>query len=97
VTVAGIELFDPAAGRACSSYLVEFPRDAIVADLGTGRFSNLLRTARSIDIDAVVISHMHADHFIDVVPMRYALKYGDARARSKPLYLPPGGERCCAP
>jgi len=64
-----------------------------VADLGTGAFSNLLRYRTAESIDAVVISHMHADHFIDVIAMRYALKYG-ARSgdRRVALYLPPGGD-----
>jgi ribonuclease BN (tRNA processing enzyme) len=43
-------------------------------------------------LDAVVISHMHADHFFDLVPFRYALKYGpERRAQRMPLRLPPGG------
>jgi ribonuclease BN (tRNA processing enzyme) len=40
----------------------------------------------------VVISHMHADHFIDLIPLRYALRYGERRRAAKlPVYLPPGG------
>ena len=36
---------------------------------------------------------MHADHFLDIIPLRYALKYGErTSARKLPLYLPPGGE-----
>lgn len=52
----------------------------------------MIRYRRAEDVDAVVISHMHADHFIDIIPMRYALKYG-ARThhRRVPLYVPPGG------
>ena len=43
-------------------------------------------------LDAIVISHMHADHFFDLVPFRYALKYGTKRrAQRMPLRLPPGG------
>ena len=63
-----------------------------MADLGSGALAKLL-THRSIDaIDAVVISHMHADHFLDVIPMRYTLKYGDVRPpRNIALYLPPDG------
>jgi ribonuclease BN (tRNA processing enzyme) len=39
-----------------------------------------------------VISHMHADHFIDLIPLRYALRYGSRRrARKLPVHLPPGG------
>lgn len=83
----------PRPGRACSSYLVEFPGVAIVADLGSGAFSNLIAHRTIDEIDALLISHMHSDHFIDVIQMRYALKYGDVvRARKMPLYLPPGGE-----
>ena len=35
---------------------------------------------------------MHADHFIDVIPLRYALRYG-ARTHDRrvKLFLPPGG------
>jgi ribonuclease BN (tRNA processing enzyme) len=37
---------------------------------------------------------MHADHFIDLIPLRYALCYGTQRRKRKlPLYLPPDGER----
>lgn len=44
-------------------------------------------------VDAIVISHMHADHFIDVIPLRYALRYGAREnERRVALYLPPGGE-----
>jgi len=73
--------------------LIEFPGTAIVADFGSGAFSNLISRRTVREIDALVISHMHADHFIDLIPLRYALKYGDERREQKlPLYLPPGGE-----
>ena len=36
---------------------------------------------------------MHADHFLDVIPFRYALKYGPLERSGRiPLWLPPGGE-----
>ncbi len=83
----------PRPARACSSYLFESPGAAVVADLGSGAFANLIRYRAAEDVDAVVVSHMHADHFIDLIPMRYALKYGArSNARRIPLYLPPGGE-----
>ncbi len=82
----------PRPARASSAYLIETPGAAIVADLGTGGFANLVRFRTPESIDAVVISHMHADHFIDIIPLRYALRYGartnDRRVR---LLLPPGG------
>ena len=64
----------------------------IVLDLGTGAFSNLRRYVDYDRLGAVVISHMHADHFIDVIPLRYALRYGPRSRRVKlPVYLPPNG------
>jgi ribonuclease BN (tRNA processing enzyme) len=91
--VLGSSCSIPRPGRACSSYLVQYAGATIAADLGTGSFSNLLAHGSLSDLDAVIISHMHADHFLDVVPMRYALKYGNARrSRRVLLYLPPGGE-----
>ena len=61
-------------------------------DLGTGAFARVRRYAGEERIAAVVISHMHADHFIDLIPLRYALRYGVRGRRGKlPVYLPPGG------
>jgi ribonuclease BN (tRNA processing enzyme) len=92
VTVLGSSSAIPRPGRACSGYLVEAGGAAIVSDLGSGALSNLHRVRAAEDVDAVVISHMHADHFIDVIPMRYALKYGPrTHARKVALWLPPGG------
>ena len=43
-------------------------------------------------LDAVVISHMHADHFLDLIPLRYAIRYGTKRRPKRlPVWMPPGG------
>ena len=92
VTVLGSSSSIPRPGRACSGYLLEAAGRAVVADLGSGALANLHRVRSSESVDAVVISHMHADHFIDLIPMRYALKYGPrSHARKVALWLPPGG------
>ncbi len=84
----------PRPDRACSSYLVEDDETSLVLDLGSGAFANLRRHVDYNRLDAIVISHMHADHFIDLIPLRYALCYGVFRRKRKlPLYLPPDGER----
>ena len=93
VTVLGSSCSIPRPQRACSSYLLETREGAIVADLGSGAFANLVRVRAPETIDAIVISHMHADHFLDLIPMRYALKYGTrTNDRRVAVYLPPGGE-----
>jgi ribonuclease BN (tRNA processing enzyme) len=73
--------------------LVEGAGRAVVVDLGSGALGNLYRHRNAESIDAVVISHMHADHFLDIIPLRYAMKYGP-RAHDKKiaLWLPKGGE-----
>jgi ribonuclease BN (tRNA processing enzyme) len=63
-----------------------------VLDLGTGALANLRRYADYDRLRAVIISHMHADHFIDLIPLRYALRYGSRRRTTKlEVHLPPGG------
>jgi ribonuclease BN (tRNA processing enzyme) len=45
-------------------------------------------------LDAIVISHMHPDHFLDLIPLRYGLKYGPLfRSARLPVWLPPGAEK----
>jgi ribonuclease BN (tRNA processing enzyme) len=91
--VLGSSSSTPRPGRACSCYLVRAGDTAIALDLGTGSLSNLRRYLAPEEVSAVVISHMHPDHFLDVIPMRYALRYGPrTNAHRVPLYLPPGGD-----
>ena len=93
VTVVGSSCSIPRPNRACSCYLVRGPAHAIAFDMGTGAFSKLRSHIVPEELDAVVISHMHPDHFLDVIPLRYALRYGPRTTdRRLVLYLPPGGE-----
>jgi ribonuclease BN (tRNA processing enzyme) len=79
-------------GRACSCYFLRTPKAAVILDLGSGALGNLRLVTEYTKIDAVVVSHMHADHFLDVIPLRYGLKYGPlSRSARLPLWLPPRG------
>lgn len=79
-------------GRACSCYLLRSRDAAVLLDLGSGALGNLHTAIDYPELDAVVVSHMHADHFLDVIPLRYGLKYGPLLRDSRmPLWLPPGG------
>ncbi|MBV8600695.1 MAG: MBL fold metallo-hydrolase [Candidatus Eremiobacteraeota bacterium] len=61
--------------------------------MGSGSFANMREHLDYDLIDHIVISHMHADHFFDVIPLRYALLYGPRKRETKvKLWLPPGGE-----
>lgn len=93
MTVLGSSCSIPRPNRACSSYLLEDGSRSTVLDFGTGAFANLREHLAYEAVDDVIISHMHADHFIDVIPLRYALKYGaPPRKRKVGLWLPPDGE-----
>src|SRR5437667_12760459 len=63
------------AGAACSGYLIEEGGNAVVVDCGNGVFSKLRRFRDYTRVDAVVNSHLHAAHFLDLVPFSYALTY----------------------
>jgi ribonuclease BN (tRNA processing enzyme) len=60
---------------ACSGYLIEEGDTVLLLDCGNGVFSKLRRFVDYVDVDAVVLSHLHADHFLDLVPYSYALTY----------------------
>jgi ribonuclease BN (tRNA processing enzyme) len=82
----------PRPGSVSSAYLVRSPGATILLDVGTGAFSKLSLIVDYTRLDAIVISHMHSDHFFDLVPFRYTLKYGrETGDRRVPLWLPPGG------
>ena len=81
---------------ACSGYLVEDAEVAMLIDCGNGVFSKLRRFRDYLEIDAVVISHLHADHFLDLVPYSYALTLGprqQAAASARPRLIAPAGAR----
>lgn len=91
VTVLGSSPAWPNPGGACSGYLVSNEADNVLVECGFGIFSRLRQRLSLNDLNAVVISHLHADHLMDLVPLRYGLKYGGLRADPKlPLYAPPG-------
>lgn len=94
LVVVGSGSAAPRPGRACSSYLVRSPAAAVVVDLGNGAFGKLQLAIDYRRLDALVVSHLHGDHFLDVIPLRFALKKRPTlRDGRLPLWLPPGGAR----
>jgi ribonuclease BN (tRNA processing enzyme) len=84
------------AGGACSGYLIEEDGVAVLLDCGNGVFSKLRRYRDYTAVDAVLISHLHADHFLDLVPFAYALTYAP---RQQPVAVDrwPGTEHPARP
>jgi ribonuclease BN (tRNA processing enzyme) len=86
VTVLGKSPSWQDAGGACSGYLVEDGKTTILLDCGNGVFGKLRQHRDYTEVDAVVLSHLHADHFLDLVPYAYALTYAP---RQQPVPVPP--------
>ena len=75
LTVLGCDGSYPGRAGACSGYLVQFADTAIWLDAGSGSLANLQRFIGLDELDAVVISHAHPDHFTDLEPFCVALKW----------------------
>ncbi|UFU05403.1 MBL fold metallo-hydrolase [Ruania halotolerans] len=65
---------------ASSAYLVEADDGErtwrLVLDLGSGAFGQLLRHTDPASVDAILLSHLHADHMVDMAAMHVYLRYG---------------------
>jgi ribonuclease BN (tRNA processing enzyme) len=75
LTVLGCSGTYPGDGGACSGYLVRSPGASLVVDLGAGTLANLQHHLAIGAIDAVVLSHVHPDHWLDLPVLRNAMRY----------------------
>lgn len=80
----------PNPGSASSSYLLDADHGQLLLECGHGAAAKLLQFTSIDRIAAILISHMHPDHFFDLVPLKYAIAFN--RYPRLPLFLPPGGE-----
>ncbi len=95
ITLLGTGAAYPGPGETCSGFLVQERNTNLLIDCGNGILGNLQKFVHLSEITDIYISHMHADHFFDLIPYRYALYYGkDKSPAGRPrLYLPPEGTR----
>ena len=87
LTVLGCAGSYPAPGGACSGYLVEDGRTRIWLDAGSGTLANLQRHVGLGEVDAVVLSHRHPDHWADLEGYHVALSMFLDR-QTFPVYAP---------
>ena len=81
-------------GATGAAYLVRHEATAILLDLGQGAFPRLAGLIDPGTLDAVLVSHLHPDHFIDLVPLRHFLRWGPGHPRHVRVAGPGGlGDR----
>ena len=95
----GLELVVLGAGPAYSdlpgsvgaSYLVRNAWASVLLDLGQGAFPALAGEIEPSTLSAVLISHLHPDHFIDLIPLRHYLCRAEFQpSRRVRLFAPAG-------
>ena len=89
VTVLGSCAAWPDPGRACSGYLVEHDGFRLVLDLGFATLPRLLRHCPGGTVDAVVITHRHSDHCVDLNGLLRVRHHGERALPRIPLLCPP--------
>lgn len=90
LTVLGSQGTWPGPAGECSGYLVSSDGFNLWLDAGTGTFARLQEQVEVGDVGGILISHGHADHFLDMVPAFYARHYGGLGSPGLPFHSPTG-------
>ena len=95
LTVIGCSGSYPGPGSPASCYLVEAEHEGrvwrVLLDLGSGALGALHRYVDPLSIDAVLLSHLHADHCLDLCGYYVMRKYHPTGAQPRiPVWGPPG-------
>src|SRR5919202_6875981 len=92
LTVLGASPAAPNVGGACSGYLVREGEANALLDCGSGVAGRIGQHLPPSELRGVAISHLHPDHYFDLVPLYYILKFGEtALDRPVPLFVRTGG------
>jgi ribonuclease BN (tRNA processing enzyme) len=82
------------AGATGAAYLIRAGATSLVLDLGQGVFPRLAGLLEPSTLNAVVVSHLHPDHFIDLVALRHYLHWEFTPGRHARVIAPRGlGDR----
>ena len=90
LTVLGCSGSYARPGGACSGYLVRAGDTAVWLDAGPGTLATLQEHVGLHDVDAVVLSHEHPDHWHDLEGYLVACRYGSPSRAGVPVYAPSG-------
>jgi len=81
VTVLGCSGSYAAEGGACTGYLMRSPEANVWLDAGPGTLANLQSVCTLGELDAVVLTHAHPDHWLELPVVANALQWYEPRSR----------------
>ena len=84
----------PNPGGACSGHRVD---DRLLLDCGPGVLAKLRDHQPWPTVDAIAITHLHLDHWGDLIPWVWGNLYGPGRETRPALWLPPGSREALKP
>ena len=91
LTILGTGSARPVGDSAQSGILVESGDTAVLFDIGSGIAKQLEKYVGATNLAGLFVGHFHADHWIDIGPMRYKFPWAEDAPRKLPVFLPPGG------
>ncbi len=77
-------------GEAQSAYLVAAAETRVCLDLGAGALNRLQTVVAPERLSAIVISHLHPDHFADLLSLRVYMTWGPGRGHRLRVLGPAG-------
>ena len=91
LTVIGCSGSFPGADSPASGYLLEADGFRLMLDMGNGTLGTLQRYTELFGIDAICLSHLHADHCVDLASYAVARTYPPGGPQPRiPVYGPAG-------
>jgi ribonuclease BN (tRNA processing enzyme) len=91
LTILGTGSARPIGDSAQSGVLVEAGDTTVLFDVGSGVASQVEARLGATNLAGLFVGHFHADHWIDIGPMRYRFPWAEPAPRRLPVFLPPGG------
>ena len=78
----------PAIDGACSGYLIEDNDTSVLIDCGHSVFSKLIKKIDIANLDAIIITHFHPDHYVDLYAIRHLIKLSGIKDKLISLFIP---------
>ncbi|GIH74838.1 MBL fold metallo-hydrolase [Planobispora longispora] len=94
LTIIGCSGSFPGPDSPSSCYLLEAEGFRMLMDFGSGSLGTLQRHIGLYDVDAICLSHLHADHCLDLCPYHVVRTYSpDGPFGKIPVYAPADASR----